>query len=651
MSSAFDQYNYVPIGATMSSATETPKSTLRKVKHNSKDHEDKQDKSKAKNRKNKGNYNNYESDNDDIESGRYGRNHRDPHHNKPNNPNKRRPTNGAVACKVVTVVVLVVCILVLLAVLIYFLWAMFATISLETDCSKYNKYGGALPTKCPDDREYFLSRCFKKCPDSFHHSADCTCVKGTTETKKEYCEKITIPKTCKDPDRDYYGSSCRLKCDSDYTRVGACSCQKGETITDSKLYGNISIPMLCPPDREWYLSSCVKKCDPGYLRTSACGCTKGSIITDVIRFGPKDLPRTCPNGRDWYGSACYKGCHAGYSRTAACTCQKGSFRTSCPDYGFKTALQCSGGKTKIGALCYEGCPDGGERVDACSCKFGDTIITDCIRYPSRSITPPNSCPDEYEKFASACYGKCPSDTGRVSFCTCGNLDIITNCGLFGDAAALLQVNGPTCGPDTEYYGGLCYGKCPEDMNRTAAWTCSNYDGKIDCFKYGDAKLIGDDEGPKCDLTKQDKYLLSCFEGKCPEGKPRTALVTCSDWDSITDCHRFGQPKYIGEEGGPVCNDDEDIKDGLCYKGKCPAHQRRSAGCTCTDEETITDCDLYGDGRGLLDPFQLGPRCQDNQDYHAGLCYEDKCPEGWLRSAVCTCQKNNLLEDLIFMMIG
>lgn len=538
-----------------------------------------------------------------------------------------------------------------------------------TDCPRFaNKT--TVPSFCPEGRELYGSLCYLSCPPGYVHSAACTCTKGSTITDCELYGNSTIPTFCRDisptQKRQYYGGACYDACDDGAVRTAACTCTSGNTITDCKRFGNGYSPTECGPGREYYNTLCLNKCPDGYNRADICSCYKGATTTDCFKYGFSTPPVKCDpvNGvaKEYYGSTCVNKCPNGYTRTGACTCQTGAVDFDCSAYGYKSPLRCPPGKVYKAGLCYDPCPAGGDRTAICTCQWPGIIspsskgsscpsgrpyeiaglcygptgpLTSCEIFGS-SVSIPDRCNDDEEKYAGACYGKCPAGKPRTSACTCGSVTIATSCSAYGQPNAIGTPNGPKCEAGQDLFGGLCmFGACPSDQSRTASCTCSNFESKIDCVLYSNASSIGLPGGPQC-APGSDLFGGLCLTS-CPSGIPRTASCTCDNAVTTTDCGRYGNGKSVGLPYGPECPDGEDLWGGLCYNRGCTDGKTRTASCTCSDEDTLTDCTLYGDGRSLLDPFQLGPRCGDDEDYHAGLCYSPKCPEGYVRSAICTCQ--------------
>ena len=535
---------------------------------------------------------------------------------------------------------------------------------LLTDCSIYAN-STTVPQKCPNGREFWASLCHLPCPPGFYHTASCTCTKGAIVTD---CEKYGVstgpPMICKPFNgkaSESYAGGCYGACDPGTQRSAACTCVSGTTITNCTRFGAVGIPRDCG-SRELYGTSCLTPCPSGYTRADICACYRGSVVTDCGKYGSSDLPNVCPSYKEYYGLGCFNKCPSGYSRTAACTCQRGSTTINCINYGIRSPLRCPPGKVYAGGLCYDPCPNGGTRTAVCTCqwdglikpspKLGDCLpgtydiaslcytqngpLTSCYHFGS-SVSLPSVCNPDEELYASACYAKCPSGQPRSSACGCGKVDVITNCFLYGNAT-YTGPEGPKCAAGSEYFGGICYkSPCPSGQPRTASCTCDNLQRLQDCSLYSNAASVGFPGGPACG-PNEEYYAGLCYS-KCPPDLPRTAACTCDSFKIVTDCSRYGNGIIPGFPGGPECKEGEDLHGGVCYKAACPSHQNRTAACTCDDYKTETNCKDFGDGRSLLDPERLGPQCEDDEDYMLGLCYRTKCPEGYTRSAACTCQRN------------
>ena len=539
---------------------------------------------------------------------------------------------------------------------------------LVTDCGKYRN-STALPKTCPPGREYYESTCVLSCPPGYGHTAACTCSKGDAETECSKYGTSVIPTTCNpigSQRREFYGSVCYNACPEGATRTAAYTCVSGSTETNCTKYGDGIIPRTCPgSNREFFGTICVDKCPTGFTRSTECTCVKGNTVTDCSTHGNAVVPITCPSGKEYRSGACVNKCPNGFTRTAECTCEGGNSELSCSLYGYRRPLRCPAGKVERGGLCYDPCHNGATRTAVCTCQFPGTLsiatksgdscpdgfpyelaslcyapsgpLTSCY-YFSSEISVPDQCNGDEEKYLGACYGKCPAGMPRVDACRCGPLDTRTNCLLYSNATFVGSPGGPSCPSNKDLYAGLCYDKCPVGVPRTAACTCDNFQTVTDCTS---TRSVGLDGGPVCG-SDRDYHGGLCYL-KCPPELPRTAACTCDSFKIVTDFFAYGNPKPVGDIDGPQCPPGTEYYGGLCYSGLCPPERPRIAPCSCSNLDVKTSCEDYGDGRGLLDPEQQGPKCKDDEDYHLGLCYKAKCPSGYARTAICTCQRINVPE--------
>ena len=98
----------------------------------------------------------------------------------------------------------------------------------------------------------------------------------------------------------------------------------------------------------------------------------------------------------------------------------------------------------------------------------------------RTELPGNRCQPGTEYYGGFCYKACPANYHRTAVCSCkkngtGSLDITavtTSCSKYGSTNKL---PAKVCGAGQEYWGGLCYDKCPTSAgisaSRTAPLTC------------------------------------------------------------------------------------------------------------------------------------------------------------------------------------
>lgn len=233
-------------------------------------------------------------------------------------------------------------------------------------------------------------------------------------------------------------------------------------------------------------------------------------------------------------------------------------------------------------------------------------ITDCARFGNSSE--PTRCPDGREIYNSTCVLACPEGWSRTAACTCQRgTGPITDCGRFGEISSPDRCDEPGF---RDWWGLRCYtDQCNNDGGRrTASCTC--------------------DFGPIRDVVTDCGRF---YNQPCPPGWHKTAICTCQQGGIVTDCGRYGESRDA------KCPTDSDEFAGSCYRQRCPEGYRRTASCTCDNLEVETDCARYGDPKALGDP--LGPSCDPaTHDYNLGLCYEERCPAGYQRTAACTCAR-------------
>lgn len=204
-------------------------------------------------------------------------------------------------------------------------------------------------------------------------------------------------------------------------------------------------------------------------------------------------------------------------------------------------------------------------------------------------------------------------------------NLTTDCDKYGAGtdALLGGANGPQCSdPSTEYYAGFCYKKCPTGLHRTAVCSCENKGTVTDCSKYGSGLdgLLGGKNGPKCDDADTEDYGGFCYK-KCPSGYTRTAVCTCTKGELDTNCSKYGSFVLPGKK----CPSGYEEWGGLCYTDQCTKDGgTRTASATCDFGKfkgTDTNCKKYS-------------KYEDNKP----------CPRGSKKTALCTCQKGGIVTD-------
>lgn len=137
-----------------------------------------------------------------------------------------------------------------------------------------------------------------------------------------------------------------------------------------------------------------------------------------------------------------------------------------------------------------------------------------------------------------------------------------------------------------------------------------------CATYNNnSAALGTENGPTCP-EGQNYYKGVCYTDVwTKEGGVKTAVCTV-DWGSFggvsTDC-------YIG------------IQD-LFFGDDCPMvgpDYHKTAVCTCQLRGVVT-AEKYCIDRGIA------TTCKPGWDFYASVCYQDACPSGTYRSALCTC---------------
>jgi len=139
-----------------------------------------------------------------------------------------------------------------------------------------------------------------------------------------------------------------------------------------------------------------------------------------------------------------------------------------------------------------------------------------------------------------------------------------------------------------------------------------------CFKYArESAAIGTENGPGC-AAGDAQYGGVCYVDNWTQGGGKKTAVCTVDWGSyggvVTNCSIGIQNLNIGDE--------------------CPmlgTGYHKTATCTCQLRGVVT-ASKYCINRGIA------KTCKQGWDYYGGVCYADACPDGYKRTAVCTCQK-------------
>lgn len=154
----------------------------------------------------------------------------------------------------------------------------------------------------------------------------------------------------------------------------------------------------------------------------------------------------------------------------------------------------------------------------------------------------------------------------------------------------------------------------------------------DIPKYcASSAAIGQPGGPTCGTGKE--YGGICYEDTwstnkngTPTGGVKTAICTVKypgDSSLFTNCGGEIQALNMGDS----CSDLPDWTRGPGWY--------KTALCTCQYGGIVTAskyCQETPDKYPII--------CPSGSDFYDGVCYKEACPEGYYRSAVCSCAKKN-----------
>jgi hypothetical protein len=173
---------------------------------------------------------------------------------------------------------------------------------------------------------------------------------------------------------------------------------------------------------------------------------------------------SCYRGPDTYGKGCttiFKkyDCRSGYTDNG-CTCGRGASSLGA------SKMDCPSGyflNSDLGR-CYKKCPKGYTNT-------GET----CFRGASTLGMSKMSCESGEFKTGARCYKSCPSgytNTGETCFKPASTRGIDSmSCKAGEFQSGVRCYDNDTCAADREFWGGLCYKKCPAGSTRTAVSTC------------------------------------------------------------------------------------------------------------------------------------------------------------------------------------
>lgn len=239
-----------------------------------------------------------------------------------------------------------------------------------------------------------------------------------------------------------------------------------------------------------------------------------------------------------------------------------------------------------------------------------------------------------------------------------NINVTTNCNTYGNNKG----SPTTCPSGRELYASTCVLACPSGSTRTAACTCDDLKVTTNCSLYGTSHALGSSGGPICTAANTEYYAGFCYNS-CPSGYTRTAACTCQRGSlPVTDCTKYGS------QGTPQqsCPSGYSLFQGLCYTNQCEVDGgTRTASDTCdfgSYQGVDTDCSKYynqscpiGYNKTAICSCQKGgivtdagrydvtqtptQSCPSGQQLYGGLCYTS-CPSGLNRTAACTCSDPN-----------
>ncbi len=193
-------------------------------------------------------------------------------------------------------------------------------------------------------------------------------------------------------------------------------------------------------------------------------CTGGVDAKHILDTQPKYANSKIPWSR-------VADCPSGYTNNGL-TCGRGAHSISAPS----RVANCPSGYTNMGASCFRGASTHSDGCFSSNCRSGYTDMgCFCARGASSKGMSSMSCPSGYFRTGGRCYKNCPSGYTNMGE-TCfrgvstkgiGSMTCKPNEKKEGPRCFKKQI----CPSNREYYGGLCYKKCPDGSERTAVSTC------------------------------------------------------------------------------------------------------------------------------------------------------------------------------------
>ena len=498
---------------------------------------------------------------------------------------------------------------------------------------------------CPAGYNYNVTekKCIENCPNDYIYQVNSNCKKNDPvrwDGAKDYLSikknaiwsqsKVRVT-SCLNPNKpELVDGLCYAKCPPGHVRVPGAPytcrpepCPDGYHKTgvntcfrnaDTKLAwytkGIGILKWKCPDGYTNKAGICWADSCPSDYKTSTVGmCIKNCNAGDST-FSPGICNSNCPSGsyRTTAGM-CMKNCNAEDS-----TFSPGICNSNCPPGSSRSTAgmcmkNCDAGYSNKAGICWaDSCPSGSskstEGMCIKNCNTGDSTFSPGI---CNSNCPPGSsrstagmcmknCDAGYSNKAGICWAdSCPSGSSKSTEGMC-----IKNCNT-GDSTFSPGICNSNCPPgSSRSTSGMCMKNCREGYTNVAGVCWAN-------SKQIPAGTIPHKSG--CPAGQRDDGTACWEDWKCnswDEGKYNYTWGCCFKWDKCWDgydwgCWGNGKRTWIAN-----------------IKTSC-------TGCGCKKKE-------------LWDRQY----CDDNKDKIDGLCYE-RCPPGYNKSAVTTCQSGSSLS--------
>lgn len=300
------------------------------------------------------------------------------------------------------------------------------------------------------------------------------------------------------------------------------------------------------------------------------------------------------------------------------------------------------------------------------------VSTESELVPQEEMHDGNVCADNEELYMGLCYKRCslltmgaaPIRTSSWTCCEGHPCGVMNEHGSMGDSLMCggYDVDGQggcphkpgACLVDEEMHLGICYKKCSiltqgEYPHRTAASTCCKETGMLSCMNPWKAKTnpafdVGGGNGDQDPSTPDEAHPP---EARLTEGSGSQAEIKTAVAPVAFAAPAAAEPEPVNIldveptehlHDGNVCDDTEELYDGLCYK-RCSlltegAAPIRTSSWTCCEGHpcgiwnqkgsvgTTIACDGFDvDGSGGC-PHKPGA-CLVDEELFLGVCYK-KC---------------------------